>query len=38
VNLRAIGTLRRPFGVDVGYSDHTTGIDIAIAAAASARP
>jgi len=34
VNLRAIATLRQAFGVDVGYSDHTTGIDIAIAAVA----
>ena len=34
VNLRAIETLRSAFGLDVGYSDHTTGVDIAIAAAA----
>jgi N-acetylneuraminate synthase len=34
VNLRAIATLRSAFGVPVGYSDHTTGIDVAIAAAA----
>ena len=34
VNLRAIETLRRTFGVPVGYSDHTEGIEIAIAAVA----
>jgi N,N'-diacetyllegionaminate synthase len=34
VNLRAIDTLREAFGIDVGYSDHTEGIEISIAAAA----
>jgi N,N'-diacetyllegionaminate synthase len=34
VNLRAIATLRETFGLDVGYSDHTSGIEIAIAAVA----
>jgi N,N'-diacetyllegionaminate synthase len=34
VNLRAMHTLRCAFGLPVGYSDHTPGIDIAIAAAA----
>lgn len=34
VNLRAMGTMRRAFNVPVGYSDHTPGIDIAVAAAA----
>lgn len=34
VNLRAMQTLRERFGVDVGYSDHTTGIEVPIAAAA----
>jgi N-acetylneuraminate synthase len=34
VNLRAMHTLAEVFGVPVGYSDHTTGIDIAIAAVA----
>jgi N-acetylneuraminate synthase len=34
VNLLAIDTLRSEFGLDVGYSDHTLGIDIAIAAVA----
>jgi N-acetylneuraminate synthase len=33
-NLLAIDTLRSEFGLDVGYSDHTLGIDIAIAAVA----
>ena len=33
-NLRAMATLRREFGVPVGYSDHTPGIAAAIAAAA----
>lgn len=33
-NLRAMATLRREFGVPVGYSDHTAGIEAAIAAAA----
>ena len=34
VNLRAMLTIRDTFGVDVGYSDHTTDIIIPIAAAA----
>lgn len=34
VNLRAMETLRRAFGVPVGYSDHTQGIEVAIAATA----
>lgn len=33
-NLRAIPTLARTFGCPVGYSDHTLGIDVAIAATA----
>jgi N,N'-diacetyllegionaminate synthase len=33
VNLRAMLTIRDAFGVDVGYSDHTQGIEVAIAAA-----
>lgn len=34
VNLRAMETLRSTFGTSVGYSDHTLGIEVAIAAAA----
>ncbi|MBC9784432.1 N-acetylneuraminate synthase [Heliobacterium chlorum] len=34
VNLRAMDTLRNAFGLAVGYSDHTCGIAIPIAAAA----
>ncbi|MFH1478603.1 MAG: N-acetylneuraminate synthase [Candidatus Omnitrophota bacterium] len=34
VNLRAMLTIRDVFGIKVGYSDHTAGIEIAIAAAA----
>ena len=34
VNLRVMDTLRRHFGVPVGYSDHTIGIEVPIAAAA----
>ncbi len=34
VNLRAMQTLQMAFGVRVGYSDHTPGIEIAIAAVA----
>lgn len=34
VNLRAMANLGRIFGVDVGYSDHTQGIEVAIAAVA----
>ncbi|MHB8475481.1 MAG: N-acetylneuraminate synthase [Steroidobacteraceae bacterium] len=34
VNLRAMLTIRDAFGVAVGYSDHTLGIEVAIAATA----
>lgn len=34
VNLRALHTLRSAFGVNVGYSDHTQGIEVPIAAVA----
>ena len=34
VNLRCIQTLKNEFGVNVGYSDHTQGIEIPIAAVA----
>lgn len=34
VNLRAMVTLRDTFGTRVGYSDHTAGIEVAIAAVA----
>ena len=34
VNLKAMATLKHTFGLDTGYSDHTNGISIAIAAAA----
>ena len=34
VNLRAMEIMRERFGVDVGYSDHTPGIEVPIAAAA----
>ena len=34
VNLSAMETMRKEFGVKVGYSDHTLGIQIPIAAAA----
>jgi N-acetylneuraminate synthase len=34
VNLRALETMRREFKVPVGYSDHTEGIEVSIAAAA----
>jgi len=34
VNLRAMQTLKVAFGLPVGYSDHTPGIEIAIAAVA----
>ena len=33
-NLRAMDTMRREFGVPVGFSDHTTGIAVATAAVA----
>lgn len=34
VNLRAMDTLKQKFNVTVGYSDHTSGIEVAIAAVA----
>jgi len=34
VNLRAMQTIRDAFSVEVGYSDHTPGIEVAIAAVA----
>lgn len=34
VNLKAMETLREAFGVEVGYSDHTKGIEIPVAAVA----
>lgn len=34
VNLRAMVTLRENFGTEIGYSDHTRGIEIPIAAVA----
>ena len=34
VNLRAMETLGRAFGVHIGYSDHTMGIEVPIAAVA----
>lgn len=34
VNLKAMGALREEFGVKVGYSDHTKGIEVPIAAVA----
>jgi len=34
VNLRAMLTIGRAFGVTVGYSDHTPGIEVAVAAVA----
>jgi len=34
VNLRAMQSIHAAFGVPVGYSDHTAGIDVAIAAVA----
>ena len=34
VNLRAMQSIRSAFGVEVGYSDHTPGIEVAIAAVA----
>ncbi len=33
-NLRAMDTMEKEFDVPVGYSDHTTGIEVALAAAA----
>lgn len=34
VNLRAMDTMAAAFGLPVGYSDHTLGIDVAVAAVA----
>jgi len=34
VNLLAMNTLRKEFGLDVGYSDHTLGIEVSVAAVA----
>ena len=34
VNLQAMHTLKKDFGYDVGYSDHTNGIEIPVAAVA----
>ena len=34
VNLRAMQTIRDTFGLEVGYSDHTKGIEVPVAAAA----
>lgn len=34
VNLRAMDTLRDAFGLPVGYSDHTLGIEVSVAATA----
>ena len=34
VNLQAMHTLKKEFGYDVGYSDHTNGIEIPVAAVA----
>jgi len=34
VNLRAMVTLKEAFGVNVGYSDHTKGIEVSLAAVA----
>lgn len=34
VNLKAMETMAKAFGLDVGYSDHTRGIEVAIAAVA----
>lgn len=34
VNLKAMDTLKNVFGLEVGYSDHTVGIEVAVAAVA----
>ena len=34
VNLRAMNTMNKELGVDIGYSDHTLGIEVPIAAVA----
>jgi N-acetylneuraminate synthase/N,N'-diacetyllegionaminate synthase len=38
INLRAMETLRRAFGLPVGYSDHTPGFEVPIAAVALGAP
>ena len=34
INLRAMETIKKKFNVSIGYSDHTSGIEISLAAAA----
>lgn len=34
INLRAMATMREKFGLEVGYSDHTQGVEIPVAAVA----
>ena len=34
MNLEAINTISKSFEIDVGYSDHTLGIEVAVAAVA----
>ena len=34
VNLKAMLTMQKKFGVQIGYSDHTAGIEVAVAAVA----
>lgn len=34
VNLQAMNTIKKEFNVNVGYSDHTSGVEVAIAAVA----
>jgi len=34
VNLKAMNTIKENLNIEIGYSDHTTGIEVAIAAAA----
>ncbi len=34
VNLRAMATMRTAFGIPIGYSDHTHGLEVALAAVA----
>lgn len=38
VNLRAMATMEAAFGIPVGYSDHTLGIEVALAAVALGAP
>ena len=38
VNLRAMSTMEVAFGIPVGYSDHTQGIEVALAAVALGAP